>query len=98
MAEAMLSAAGEGKAELSGVLDFSSVPRIWPELKRVIERGPQLELSLAGVTSSNSAALALLLEAVQLSHSAQRPLVLRDVPADLADLAGLSNLSGVLGT
>jgi len=96
MAQASLSSGGDGKAQLAGVLDFSSVPQVWPDLKRLIEREPQLELSLAGVTSSNSAALALLLEAIQLAQSSQRSLVLQDVPADLADLAGLSNLAGVL--
>lgn len=96
MTQASLSSEGDGKAQLAGVLDFSSVPQIWPDLQRLIEREPQLELSLAGVTSSNSAALALLLEAVQLSHASQGKLVLRDIPTDLTDLAGLSNLAPLL--
>lgn len=97
MSPVRLSEVVEGRAALEGVLDFSSVPEIWPQLERLIERESALELSLAGVSSSNSAALALLLEAQQKAHAAAHRLQLIDVPRDLADLAGLSNLEELLG-
>ena len=95
-----MSALRSGKGDralLEGVLDFSTVPVLWPELRRLIEQQPRLELSLERVESSNSAALALLLEAAQLAGSCGHELRLRDVPADLEDLARLSNLEDVLG-
>ncbi len=97
MATASLSEPAQGRVELSGELDFSSVPKIWPQLQRLIQQEPQLELSLAEVSSSNSAALALLLEAVQAAGSVNKSLVLQDLPADLMDLAVLSNLDDILG-
>lgn len=97
MASASLSVPAAGRVELSGELDFSSVPQIWPQLRQLIEQEPQLELSLAEVSSSNSAALALLLEAVQTAGSADKSLRLRDIPSDLMDLAVLSNLDELLG-
>ena len=97
MGAARLSEDAEGKASLTGALDFSSVPVVWPELKRLIERQPRLELSLAEVTSSNSAALALLLEAMRTAATAMHELVLRDVPEDLLALADLSSLGPLLG-
>jgi len=94
---ASLSEPAQGRVELSGELDFSSVPQIWPRLQHLIEQQPQLELSLAQVSSSNSAALALLLEAVQTAASVNKRLLLQDLPSDLVDLAVLSNLDDVLG-
>jgi phospholipid transport system transporter-binding protein len=97
MAEAQLSDNGAGEAVLSGTLDFSSVPVLWPELQRLIARESRIELSLADVASSNSAGLALLLEAVQKASADAHELRLKDVPRGLLDLARLSNLAGVLG-
>jgi phospholipid transport system transporter-binding protein len=95
--EARLSEDGEGKATLSGTLDFSSVPILWPGLQRLIGRESRLELSLAEVVSSNSAGLALLLEAVQQAAADAHEIRLADIPQGLLDLARLSNLTDVLG-
>jgi phospholipid transport system transporter-binding protein len=97
MSGASLSENGDGRASISGTLDFSSVPALWPELRRLIGRETRLELSLAGVDSSNSAGLALLLEAVQQAADDAHELRLQDVPRGLLDLARLSNLGTVLG-
>ena len=97
MSEAQLSENGAGRASLSGTLDFSSVPALWPGLKGLIGRESRLELSLADVVSSNSAGLALLLEAVQQAAADAHQLSLADVPQGLLDLAELSNLGTVLG-
>ena len=97
MADASLTQAGEGEARLSGVLDFSTVPGLWLELRGLIGEGSALDLSLSGVTSSNSAGLALLVEALQKASSGACKLRFQDVPQDLVDLAELSNLGGLLG-
>ena len=96
MPEAALTLAGDGEARLSGPLDFSTVPGLWTELREAIEREPRLELSLADVTSANSAGLALLLEALQKASSSAHELRLREVPEELLALAGLSNLTTLL--
>lgn len=97
MSDASLTLAGAGAARLAGVLDFSTVPGLWKELRQLIDQEPRLELSLAQVTSSNSAGLALLLEAMQKAVSDAHELNLQEVPRDLVDLAGLSNLTDLLG-
>jgi len=96
MGAASLQVVGEGHASLDGVLDFDSVPRVWPALSGLIAQQAQLEVSLAGVASSNSAALALLLEALEFAKSHGCALRFTHLPQGLADLAGLSNVSGLL--
>ncbi len=49
------------------------------------------------MSASNSAALALLVEAVQEAGRAGHELRLSDIPAGLADLARLSNAEGLIG-
>ena len=96
MGGASLHADRQGQASLSGVLDFASVPDVWPELSRLIGSQAQLEISLAGVASSNSAALALLLEALQQARASGCELRFTQLPQGLADLAGLSNVLELL--
>ncbi len=93
MAGIALREHGAGAAGLEGELDFASVPRLWPELAALIDQTPQLQLSLAGVTSSNSAALALLLEAAEHARQRQHSLSFADLPQGLIDLANLSNVA-----
>ena len=96
MTTGTLQPAGDGKAKLSGTLDFSSVPQLWPQLSRLIDRSDRLELSLAGVDSANSAALALLLEAGEHAGRRGHELCFSDVPQGLLDLASLSNVTELL--
>jgi len=97
MDRAQLQAGTGGRLELSGVLDFASVPAVWRELQQQIDTQDQLEMSLSGVTSANSAALALLLEARH--RAGQRGTVIHftGVPRGLADLAALCNALELLG-
>ncbi len=96
MGEASLRKTGDGEVCLSGALDFSTVPVLWRELEGLIGQQARLDISLREATSSNSAGLTLLLEAKQKAAAAAHELHLRDVPDDLAALAGLSNLESVL--
>ncbi len=97
MAGASLQLGEDGRGVIEGVLDFASVPALWSALRPAILDGSLSELSLAGVSAGNSAALALLVEAVQAAEGAGHALRLRDIPAGLADLARLSNAEGLLG-
>ena len=91
MSEASLKTAGVGRWEISGTLDFSTVPAIWPQLQQAIRAHEQLEISLQGVVSSNSAALALLLEAQDFAMAGGTSLHFSDLPRGMTDLAALSN-------
>jgi len=97
MSEAAVRDAGEGRLELSGVLDFDSVSQLWPALRAYLGQGEVLVLSLAGVEQANSAALVLLLEAREQAQACGRELRLESIPDNLRELAELSGVRDLLG-
>lgn len=100
-----MDSAGEGTVRLSGALTFESVPLLYREMERRLPAaGPVTEIDLAGVTTADSAGLALLLEWQSRQRRRGRELTMRDAPDSLLSLAGLCdavdllNLSGRLRT
>ncbi len=90
MSGASLGPAGEAGWALSGMLNFDSVPTLWPQLEPLLRRDTQLTVSLADVERSNSAGLVLLLEARDLARRRRCRLRLVDIPPELLDLARMS--------
>ena len=84
------------RSQLSGVLDFATVPEVWPSLAQKIKGSRRLVVSLAGVEKANSAALALLLEGLELARSSDCELEYRDIPQELLELARVSNVERVI--
>lgn len=97
MSTARLSAIDEAHWQLAGDLNFSSVPQLWPSLQGLLTAGSSLTLSLGGVTHANSAGLVMLLEAVDRARQTGCTLHLSEVPAELLDLARMSNCEAMLG-
>ena len=99
MTEASLAQAGEARWALRGVLDFGSVPVVWPRLEQLLLDGGDLTVSLADVESTNSAGLVMLLEARDLAHRHRHRcrLHLVDLPAELLDLARMSRCEDLIG-
>lgn len=81
---------------LTGVLDLSSVPELWAEMLKRIQRESQLTVDLAGVNSTSSAALALLLQAMEEAHKSGCELRFAHIPASLLALAKVSNVENLL--
>lgn len=96
MSEAALSASGAGRWVLSGVLDFSTVPGVWPALERLLKKGGALTVSLARVSQTNSAGLVMLVEARDLARRMGCQLDLVDLPAALLDLARMSRCESLI--
>jgi phospholipid transport system transporter-binding protein len=90
MTEASLGPAGKARWALRGVLDFGSVPVVWPQFEQLLRGGGDLTVSLAGVEWTNSAGLVMLLEARDLARRCRCSLHLVDVPPELLDLARMS--------
>ncbi len=84
------------RSQLSGVLDFSTVPGVWPSLARRIRQSKRLTVSLAGVEKANSAALALLLEGLELARHSNCDLEYSDIPRELLELARVSNVETII--
>jgi phospholipid transport system transporter-binding protein len=93
---ATLTVGGEGRGELAGDLDFSSVPDVWPAVQKFLASGDARTLSLAHVGRANSAGLVMLMEALDLARSKRGRLQLLDIPEELLDLARMSGCEGLL--
>lgn len=83
--------------QLTGVLDLSTVPDLWQEMAAQIRNNDQLIVSLEGVKSASSAALALLLQGLDEAQTAGCELRYEHIPQDLQALARVSNVQEILG-
>ena len=82
--------------QLSGALNLSTVPDLWREMAAQIHANKQLVVSLAGVESASSAALALLLQGLDEARKAGCELHYEQIPKDLQALARVSNVLELL--
>ena len=97
MADWTLHPVVDRRTVLEGDLVFSSVPEIWARLEPLIGAHGSLTLSLQGVTRTDSAGLALLIEGLQRGRDLGIPLRFEDIPQTLWDLAGLCNVTELIG-
>jgi phospholipid transport system transporter-binding protein len=81
---------------LNGELVFASVPAIWAGLEPLLRANSSLTLSLQGVTRTDSAGLALLLEGLQRGRDLGNPLRFEQIPQTLWDLARLCNVADLI--
>ena len=85
-----------GRSRIVGPLDFSTVTRLLPRGAAAIAQGRAAVIDLAGVTHSDSSALALLIEWLSLARDSQHPLRYENMPAQLQQLARLSEVDDLL--
>jgi phospholipid transport system transporter-binding protein len=79
-----------------GSLEFATVNALLPEGSKAIRGGQAAVIDLAGVTGSDSSGLALLIEWLSVAKAAERPLHYANVPRQIEQLAGLSDVEGLL--
>ena len=94
--DAHFEAAGDGTARLRGEITFRSVGPLLLAGGEAIEAGRADAIDLAGVTAADSAGLALLIEWLSLARRAGRTLSYRNVPAQIRQLAGLSDVQNLV--
>jgi phospholipid transport system transporter-binding protein len=77
---------------LTGELDFVSTPYIYTESLVQLKKLSTLNIDLAGVTKSNSAAIALLIEWLKFAKAQQKPLHLHHIPKKLGAIIAASGI------
>lgn len=87
-----LASLGGGRYALRGDLGFENVAELLDESQAPFGREPRIEVDLSGVKSSDSAALALLIEWIRLARDREVPIVYTGLPDQLIALAGISDL------
>ena len=87
-----LTSLGDGRYALTGDLGFENVAELLEESRGPFARNEHIEVDLSGVKSSDSAALALLIEWIRLARARHVKIVYRGLPDQLISLAGISDL------
>ena len=85
-----------GRSRVGGLLDFATVTHLLPLGTAAIENGQAAVIDLAGVTASDSSGLALLIEWLSVAGAAKRKLRYENMPAQLRQLAHLSDVEELL--
>jgi phospholipid transport system transporter-binding protein len=86
----------EGRARVGGALEFRTVTALLPSGTEAIEQGRASALDLAGVTLSDSAGLALLIEWLSVAKAAGRTLRYENIPSQLRQLSVLSDVDELI--
>jgi phospholipid transport system transporter-binding protein len=94
---AALQRVSDNRWRLTGTLDFDSVPELRPRIREALSRGANLTVDLGGITHTNSAGVALLLQWMEDARRKGATIRLQDPPREFRELAGLSNTHRLLG-
>jgi len=86
----------DARARVVGELNFRTVTRLLPAGGTVIGAGQVAVIDLGGVTGSDSSGLALLIEWLSVANQSAHPLKYENMPAQLQQLARLSDVEGLL--
>ena len=89
---------GGERSRVGGTLGFTTVTALLPAGAAAIEQGRAAVIDLSGVTDSDSSGLALLIEWLSVARSAGRSLRYENIPAQLHQLARLSDIDALLST
>jgi len=97
MDEPRIEEAGHGSWVLVGDLSFTTVPELRGGLDIKSADRPQISIDLAGVTRSDSAGLALLIEWLRESERLGKTITFLNMPAQMQSIARVCGLEGILG-
>ncbi len=96
MADFTLEDRGDGQFALSGEMTFETAERILRESEAPFEEHTQLEIDLSGVTLTDSAGLALLLEWVTWANHTVREVHFDALPERIIAIAKTTEVEGLL--
>ncbi len=96
MNQATLSRSGDGRLTISGEFGFATASSLLTQGAKLVNQGQDLTIDLSGVTSSDSAGLALMLEWMDQFRAAGQQLHFLNVPESLLEIARVSNLADLL--
>ena len=96
MSETQIKSLGEGRMQLSGVLDLDSVPELLDVIKAMSYDAPALAVDLRGVERADSAGVALLVAWMRGARQAQRDIRFLNMPSQMLNIARVSGLDAIL--
>jgi len=96
MSDYALEDLGDGRFALSGEMSFDTAERILKKSEEPFEEHTQLEIDLSGVTMSDSAGLALLLEWVTWANHTVREIRFTGMPERVMAIAKTTEVERLL--
>lgn len=96
MSEFTIEDLGDGKFAVSGDVTFDTAEKILKAAEAAFEDHTQLDIDLAGVTASDSAGLALLLEWVTWANHSVREISFENIPDKILAIAKTTEVEPLL--
>lgn len=80
---------------IKGTLDFTTVAELWKDSLPLLAGLHTININLSGVTSANSAGLALLLEWLKYADHQNKKIIFENLPDQLMSVAKLVDMEGL---
>jgi phospholipid transport system transporter-binding protein len=96
MTEPRIEETGHGSWMVAGDLNFATVPTLTGGLDIKSADRARISIDLAGVTRSDSAGLALLIEWLRESEKLDKTITFLNMPAQMQSIARVCGLDGIL--
>ena len=96
--QAKISKQQQGQYVIEGELNMQTVPEVSKQLAALMTQlgSENLTFDLASISRSDSAGVALLVEAMQLAKTGKLTLSFSNLPQQMKDIAGVSGLLDIL--
>lgn len=88
--------AEDDRLVVAGELDFTTVVQLLKDAQPLLGRGTDVRVDLQGVTRSDSAGLALLIEWMRAAQRLSKSIQFLNIPPQMLDIARVSSLDQVL--
>lgn len=93
-----LAPRSDGVFEMSGSLTFQTVPGFHGHAGSLLQGNAQpITVDMKGITLTDSAGLALMIEWLQMARAAKRELVFANLPDQMTDLIRVNGLQKIFG-
>lgn len=81
---------------LTGAMTFETVPALWRQSTALFDNGDSVTLDLHGITHTDSAGLALLIEWLRIARGKNKGIVFKNIPPQMMAIARASGLEQIL--
>lgn len=98
MTAPVLERVDEQRYRLCGELTFGTVVKLLRDSRDVFRRGANFTFNLEGVTHSDSAGLALLVEWLRIARENSVKLIFINIPAQMLALARVAGVDGMVSS
>jgi phospholipid transport system transporter-binding protein len=96
--KARLEALGGGRFRVSGIVDGTTAGDLLTQGVARFDAEPRIDVDLGGVTESDSAGLALLIEWLRYAANAGKEIHFANIPGQIAALARISEVEDLIAT